>query len=101
MRMCCAGTRSQNDFPVELQSQAREVRDEVFYRVVFRGYLEREAKQIEKMRHIDKVRIPEHFDFRAVQGLRAESAEKLAAIAPRTLGRPGVSAGSIQQTSAS
>ena len=77
------------DFPEELQQQPREVRDEVFYRVVFRGYLEREAKQIEKMRHIDKIRIPDGFDFKAVKGLRNESAEKLAAIAPRTLGQAG------------
>ncbi|MGB0415283.1 MAG: tRNA uridine-5-carboxymethylaminomethyl modification enzyme MnmG/GidA [Coraliomargarita sp.] len=82
-------TRSQADFPEELRQQPREVRDEVFYRVVFRGYLEREAKQIEKMRHIDKIRIPDGFDFKAVKGLRNESAEKLAAIAPRTLGQAG------------
>ena len=37
----------------------REVRDEVHYRVVFKGYLEREQKQIEKMRHIDKIKIPD------------------------------------------
>lgn len=82
-------TRSQEDFPDALQKEPREVRDEVFYRVVFRGYLEREAKQIEKMRHIDKIRIPDDFDFKAVKGLRNESAEKLAAIAPRTLGQAG------------
>ncbi|NQY32549.1 MAG: tRNA uridine-5-carboxymethylaminomethyl(34) synthesis enzyme MnmG [Coraliomargarita sp.] len=82
-------TRTQEDFPEELQHQPREVRDEVFYRVVFCGYLEREAKQIEKMRHIDKIRIPDGFDFKAVKGLRNESAEKLAAIAPRTLGQAG------------
>ena len=70
-----------------VERRSREVRDEVFYRVVFRGYLEREAKQIEKMRHIDKIRVPEDFDFKAVKGLRAESAEKLTQIAPRTLGQ--------------
>ncbi len=80
-------TRSQDDFPADLQSLSREVRDEVFYRVVFRGYLAREAKQIEKMRHIDKIRVPEDFDYRAVKGLRNESAEKLTEIAPRTLGQ--------------
>ena len=67
--------------------ESTAVREEVFYRVAFRGYLEREAKQIEKLRHIDKVRIPEDFDYRAVRGLRNESAEKLAAIQPRTLGQ--------------
>ena len=80
-------TRSQADFPEALQALPSQVREEVFYRVVYRGYLEREAKQIEKLRHIDRIRIPEGFDFRGVAGLRNESAEKLATIAPTTLGQ--------------
>lgn len=80
-------TRSQSDFPEELQALPPQVREEVFYRVVYRGYLEREAKQIEKLRHIDRIRIPAGFDYRSVAGLRNESAEKLAAIAPATLGQ--------------
>ena len=80
-------SRSQADFPDALKRLPSEVREEVFYRVVYRGYLEREAKQIEKLRHIDRIRIPEVFDYRSVAGLRNESAEKLSAIAPRTLGQ--------------
>ena len=57
------------------------------YRVVFKGYLDRELKQIEKLKHIDKVKIPEGFDFTEVQGLRSESAQKLIEIAPRSLGQ--------------
>lgn len=78
-------TRSADDFPEDLRAVSKEVQDEVMYRVAFRGYLEREAKQIEKLRHIDKIRIPEGLDYGAVRGLRNESAEKLAEIAPRTL----------------
>lgn len=79
--------RSEAPFPQSLAEESAAIREEVFYRVAFRGYLEREAKQIEKLRHIDKVRIPEDFDYRVVRGLRNESAEKLAAIQPRTLGQ--------------
>ena len=80
-------SRSQESFPDELKSEPSEVRDEVFYRVVFKGYLEREQKQIEKMRHIDKIKLPDGFDFGQVKGLRNESALKLREIAPRTLGQ--------------
>ncbi|MFU8848648.1 MAG: tRNA uridine-5-carboxymethylaminomethyl modification enzyme MnmG/GidA [Opitutales bacterium] len=80
-------SRSQADFPDALKGESKEVRDEVHYRVVFKGYLEREQKQIEKMRHIDKIRIPEGFDYDTVKGLRLESAQKLKAIAPRSLGQ--------------
>lgn len=80
-------SRSQDDFPDDLKAEPREVRDEVHYRVVFKGYLEREKKQIEKMKHIDHIRIPDGFDYSQVKGLRSESADKLSSIAPRTLGQ--------------
>lgn len=80
-------SRRQEDFPESLKAESKEVRDEVHYRVVFKGYLEREQKQIEKMRHIDNIRIPEDFDFDAIKGLRLESAQKLKKIAPRNLGQ--------------
>ena len=80
-------SRSQDDFPDSLKEEPREVRDEVHYRVVFKGYLEREMKQIEKLRHIDHIRLPDGFDYSLVKGLRNESAEKLKLIAPRTLGQ--------------
>lgn len=80
-------SHSQEDFPAELQAESKEVRSEVHYRVVFKGYLEREQKQIEKMKHIDKIKLPDGFDFSDVKGLRSESAQKLIEIAPRTLGQ--------------
>ena len=80
-------SHDQNDFPPALQAETQAVRDEVFYRVVFKGYLEREQKLIEKLRHIDKIRLPDSFDFQGVKGLRSESAQKLLEVAPRTLGQ--------------
>lgn len=80
-------SHSQEDFPEALKTESSEIRDEVFYRSVFKGYLEREQKQIEKMRHIDKIRVPDDFDFSVVKGLRSESAQKLIEIAPRNLGQ--------------
>jgi tRNA uridine 5-carboxymethylaminomethyl modification enzyme len=44
-------------------------------------------KQVEKMRHIDHIRIPENFKYLNVNGLRNESADKLSRIMPRTLGQ--------------
>jgi len=80
-------SHSQEDFPEALKAESPEVRGEVHYRIVFKGYLEREQKQIEKMRHIDKIKLPKGFDFSVVKGLRSESAQKLIEIAPRTLGQ--------------
>ena len=80
-------SHSQDDFPDDLKVESKEVRDEVHYQVVFKGYLEREKKQIEKMKHIDHIRIPDDFIYANVKGLRSESAQKLIEIMPRTLGQ--------------
>lgn len=80
-------SHSQNDFPQALKAESKEVRAEVHYRVVFKGYLERERKQIDKMKHIDHIRIPDDFIYAKVKGLRSESAQKLIEIMPRTLGQ--------------
>ena len=80
-------SHSQEDFPDAMKAESKEVREEVHYRVVFKGYLDRELKQIEKLKHIDKVKIPEGFDFTEVKGLRSESAQKLVEIAPSSLGQ--------------
>ena len=80
-------SHSQEDFPDAMKEEPKEVREEVHYRVVFKGYLDRELKQIEKLKHIDKVKLPEGFDFTEVKGLRSESAQKLVEIAPSSLGQ--------------
>ncbi len=79
--------RNVADFPDGLRLLSKEVQSEVFYRVAFKGYLERELKHVEKLRHIDKIKIPKNFDYKAIKGLRAESTEKLQTILPHTLGQ--------------
>ena len=61
------------------------VREEVIYRVCYRGYLERDLRQIEKFRHLENIRLPADFDYHSIHGLRAESRQKLAAARPATL----------------
>ncbi|MEO5958379.1 MAG: tRNA uridine-5-carboxymethylaminomethyl(34) synthesis enzyme MnmG [Opitutaceae bacterium] len=63
------------------------IREEVLYRVIYQGYLARELKQIEKLSHIEKIQIPENFNFLNINGLRKESALKLSEIMPATLGQ--------------
>ncbi len=74
-------------FPADFQSLPAAVQEEVLYRVVYRGYLERELKQIEKLSQVENVRLPETINFLTINGLRNESAHKLDAIRPRTLGQ--------------
>jgi len=63
------------------------VREEVLYRIRYRGYLERELRQIERLAQVDHIRIPRDFPYASLRGLRAESAQKLSRIQPATLGQ--------------
>lgn len=80
-------SRDMGEFPQALKEASEEVQAEVFYRIAFKGYLERENKQVEKLRHVDKIKVPQDIDYQLVKGLRAESAEKLSQIKPLTLGQ--------------
>ena len=70
-----------------LGSEPKAVRDEALYRVRYQGYLQREARQVEKLGQIEKIRLPEKLDYLAIKGLRKESAQKLAQVRPLTLGQ--------------
>jgi tRNA uridine 5-carboxymethylaminomethyl modification enzyme len=58
---------------------------EVDYRVRYRGYLEREEREVEKFRNLERQKLPEEIDYAAVAGLKKESADKLAAHRPADL----------------
>jgi len=80
---------SAGDLPDQFQRQPKEVRDEVLYRVRYRGYLERELRQIEKQKDVERISIPPSLDYLAIPGLRRESALKLHQLKPQNLGQAG------------
>ena len=73
--------------PSELEAETTEIREEVLYRVIYAGYLERELRQVEKLKHVEKIRIPLAMDYAAIPGMRRESALKLAQFRPQNLGQ--------------
>jgi tRNA uridine 5-carboxymethylaminomethyl modification enzyme len=64
-------------------SAARQVEIEVKYE----GYIQKQVKEIEKFKHLEKIRIPDDFDFRTVHGLSNELKNKLADVRPTCLGQ--------------
>jgi tRNA uridine 5-carboxymethylaminomethyl modification enzyme len=55
--------------------------------VKYAGYLEREARAVEKARSMESRRIPDAFRYQDVAGLRTEAREKLARLRPSSLGQ--------------
>mgnify|MGYP006269010299 CR=1 FL=1 len=79
----------EDGLPAAFAGLRPEIRGEILYRVRYRGYLDRERRQIARMAQTEKIRIPRGFDYAGVAGLRAESAQKLAEIRPANLGQAG------------
>jgi tRNA uridine 5-carboxymethylaminomethyl modification enzyme len=87
IRRHSTGTGPAPTLPAEFEKLAPALRDEVWYRVSYQGYLQREQRQIAKLAEVEKIRIPQDFDFVAVRGLRKESATKLQEFRPFNLGQ--------------
>lgn len=73
------------DLPAKFLSLNEAVKDEIFYKVRYRGYLEREMRSIERMKNLENVSIPKEFDYDKVSGLRIEARQKLKIFRPLTL----------------
>lgn len=76
-----------DSLPAEFNQLTAAVRDEVIYRVKYRGYLAREERQVEKLTLAEKICVPATLDYAAIPGLKKESASKLSQIKPATLGQ--------------
>lgn len=73
--------------PEDLKKESAAIREEALYRVTYAGYLQREQRQIEKLRDLENIRIPREFDYLGLRGLRKESALKLNESKPFSLGQ--------------
>ena len=81
------GISAQKALPVEFLCLPDNVREEILYRVIYKGYLDRDLRQIEKSRNYENIKIPQNIDYSLVKGLRIEAAQKLQTYAPMTVGQ--------------
>lgn len=81
------GEAAEEKLPQSFKALSRETRLEILYRTIYRGYLEREMRQISRMEHLENLKIPADTDYSKLRGLRAEAAQKLAKFRPLTVGQ--------------
>ena len=78
---------------------ASDVAEQVEITIKYGGYIERQQAEIERFRRMEGHLLPEDLDYLAMDGLRIEARQKLAAARPRSLGQaarvPGVSPGDV------
>jgi len=74
-------------FDPELEDTEESVATEVETRIKYEGYIERQERQVDKMKRMEDVRVPEGIDYLSVHGLTTEVREKLGTIRPISLGQ--------------
>jgi tRNA uridine 5-carboxymethylaminomethyl modification enzyme len=77
------------------ESIARKVEIEIKYE----GYIQRQLNEVEKFKNLEKIKIPQEFDYTKIHGLSNELREKLLRIKPISLGQasriPGITPAAI------
>lgn len=57
--------------------------------VKYEGYVSRQNEQVDKMKRMEEMRIPDDFDYDTVDGLSAESRQKFKTVRPLSIGQAG------------
>lgn len=84
------------DRPEVSKAAAEQINIEIKYR----GYLEREKRQVQQFKKLEKKRIPTDIDFKTIHGIRLEAQQKLNDFRPENIGQAsriqGISPADIQ-----
>ena len=63
----------------------QEEKDQAEIQIKYRGYIDKEKNNADKLNRLEAVRIPEKFDYLKIKSMSAEAKEKLIKIKPRTI----------------
>jgi tRNA uridine 5-carboxymethylaminomethyl modification enzyme len=69
------------------ETVGRIVAKQVEIEVKYEGYIQKQPNEIEKFKNLERIKIPEDFDFFRIHGLSNELKEKLSDTKPTTLGQ--------------
>lgn len=64
-----------------------DVAEQVEISVKYEGYIQRQQRQVEELKKMERHKLPPELDYSSIQGLRLEAREKLAAVRPLDLGQ--------------
>jgi tRNA uridine 5-carboxymethylaminomethyl modification enzyme len=68
-------------------SISRPVARQVEIEIKYEGYIQKQQREIERFKNMERIKIPLDFEFSTVHGLSNELKEKLTGIRPTTLGQ--------------
>lgn len=65
----------------------RDVIEQVNINIKYEGYIERQLKQVEHFKKLEKKMLPENIDYDDISGLRMEARQKLKKFCPQSIGQ--------------
>ncbi len=74
-------------------SLPEEVREQVNILIKYEGYIARQNRQVQQFKKLEKRRLPDHFDYKQISGLRLEATQKLNQFQPVSIGQASRIAG--------
>jgi tRNA uridine 5-carboxymethylaminomethyl modification enzyme len=74
-------------FDPELDGIEESIAEEVETRIKYEGYISRQERDVEKLKKMENIRLPEEIDYGSVYGLSREVREKLSEVRPLSLGQ--------------
>ena len=75
------------EFDPGLDGVEERIAEEVETRIKYEGYIHRQERQVEKLKRMEHVKLPEGIDYKTVYGLSTEVREKLSTVRPVSLGQ--------------
>ena len=76
-----------NMFDPDLSNTDEQVAAEVETRIKYEGYIDRQEREVKKLKRMEDTRLPDTIDYQAVHGFSAEVREKLSKVRPVSLGQ--------------
>ena len=75
------------EIDTERQELPRSVKITAEILIKYEGYIKRELAEVERKRKLEDKKIPESINYKEINGLRLEAAEKLEKIRPKSIGQ--------------
>ena len=75
------------EYPESVVNHGEEINLQIELELKYAGYIERQMTEVDKLSHVESIRIPKEFQFQSIVGLRNEARQKLTAAQPETMGQ--------------
>lgn len=95
----CSYSDLLHHFPEQVVDYGEDTNLQIELTLKYAGYINRQETEVEKLAHIENIRVPEGIDYTKITGLRTEARLRLSKVRPQNLGQasriPGISPADI------